>query len=110
MIERLARLLGEPERDPHGSAIPSAEGEIITRPYTTLAEKEEGDTVRVMEVQVREPEQLRYIGSLGLYPDAQVLILEQAPFDGPLSIEVDGKQHVISRRIAERILVEENGG
>jgi Mn-dependent DtxR family transcriptional regulator len=28
LIERLARLLGEPERDPHGNAIPTAAGEV----------------------------------------------------------------------------------
>lgn len=30
LIERLARMLNDPERDPHGRAIPTAEGEMDT--------------------------------------------------------------------------------
>src|SRR5690606_29181640 len=83
LIERLARLLGEPERDPHGSAIPTAQGELAQDEYPTLADLAAGDTVRIVEVRVHEPEQLRYLGSLDLYPGARVQVIEAAPFDGP---------------------------
>lgn len=105
LVERLAKLLGEPQRDPHGSAIPTAEGEMDRSPYPALAELEAGSEARVLEVQVQEPEQLRYLGSLDLYPGAQVEITEQAPFGGPVSLTVNGRPRVLSRAMAERIRV-----
>ena len=106
LIERLARLLGEPERDPHGSAIPSAAGEIDDAVFPSLAEARPGDAARVVEVRVQEPEQLRYLGSLGLYPGAELEIMECAPFEGPISLRVGGEPRVLSISLAERIRVE----
>lgn len=105
LIERLARLLGEPDRDPHGSAIPSASGEMEQVDYPLLAELVPGTAARVVEVRVQEPEQLRYVGSLGLYPDARVEVVECAPFEGPISLRVNREPRVIARALAERIRV-----
>ena len=105
LIERLARLLGEPERDPHGSAIPTAEGEVDQAIYPALADLEAGDKVRIVEVAVHEPEQLRYLGSLDLYPGAEVEVVEAAPFDGPISMHVNGRLRVLSRALARQLYV-----
>lgn len=106
LIERLARLLGEPQRDPHGSAIPTAEGEVDRAVYPSLADLAVGDTVRIVEVTVHEPEQLRYLGSLELYPGARVKVIESAPFDGPISITVNGEPRVLARALARQLFVE----
>lgn len=105
LIERLARLLGEPERDPHGSAIPTAEGEVDQAIYPALADLEAGDRARIVEVAVHEPEQLRYLGSLDLYPGAEVEVVESAPFDGPISMHVNGMLRVLSRALARQLYV-----
>jgi DtxR family transcriptional regulator, Mn-dependent transcriptional regulator len=105
LIERLAGLLGEPERDPHGSAIPTAEGELNRVEYPVLADVEAGSAARVVEVRVKEPDQLRYLGSLGLYPGAELEVVEIAPFEGPLSLRVGGESRVIARALAQRIHV-----
>ena len=110
LIERLARLLGEPERDPHGNAIPSAEGEMDRAHYPALSEVEPGEPTRVLEVQVEEPEQLRYLGSLDLYPGAEVEIRSKQPFDGPISLVVNGEPQVISHSLARRIRVRSDAG
>lgn len=105
LIERLARFLGEPERDPHGSVIPTASGEIEQVDYPLLADLGAGAFARVMEVRVQEPEQLRYVGSLGLYPDARVEVVECAPFEGPMTLRVGKEPRVIARALAQRIRV-----
>lgn len=105
LIERLARLLGEPARDPHGSVIPTAEGEVDSEVYPTLAETRPGDRGRVVEVSLQEPEQLRYLGSLDLYPGASLEVVECAPFDGPISLNVNGEARIIGRHLAEQIHV-----
>jgi DtxR family Mn-dependent transcriptional regulator len=110
LIERLARLLGEPERDPHGSAIPSAEGEMDTMRYPALAELEPGEATRILEVEVHEPEELRYLGSLDLYPGSQVEVRSKSPFEGPISLLVNGEPQVISHALAQRIRVRSGAG
>ncbi|HEV2149082.1 MAG TPA: metal-dependent transcriptional regulator [Longimicrobiaceae bacterium] len=105
LIERLARLLGEPERDPHGNAIPSAEGEMDRAQYPALAEVQPGESTRVLEVEVEEPDQLRYLGSLDLYPGSEVEVRSKQPFEGPISLVVNGEPQVISHSLAQRIRV-----
>ncbi|HEX2189286.1 MAG TPA: metal-dependent transcriptional regulator [Longimicrobiaceae bacterium] len=105
LIERLARLLGEPDRDPHGAAIPSAEGEMDRALYPALAEMEPGECTRVLEVEVDQPEQLRYLGSMDLYPGAEVEVRSKQPFEGPISLVVNGEPQVISHSLAQRIRV-----
>jgi DtxR family transcriptional regulator, Mn-dependent transcriptional regulator len=105
LIERLARLLGGPERDPHGSAIPTATGEVDRIQYPALSDIRTGETAHVLEVQVSEPEQLRYLGSLELYPGAEVVVTERAPFEGPVSVQVNGTSRVLARALADRIRV-----
>jgi DtxR family Mn-dependent transcriptional regulator len=110
LIERLAKLLGEPERDPHGAAIPTAEGQVDRRHYPALGELEPGQPRRVLEVEVEEPEQLRYLGSLDLYPGAEVEVLNKSPFEGPISLSVNGQPQVISHSLAQRIRVRPDAG
>lgn len=107
LIERLATLLGDPARDPHGAAIPSPDGEIDRVPYPCLAEVEVGNAVRVLEVTTGDAEHLRYLGSMELYPGAQVEVTSKAPFDGPLSLMVNGVAHVLDFGMAARIRVTE---
>ncbi|MDP9349063.1 MAG: metal-dependent transcriptional regulator [Gemmatimonadota bacterium] len=109
LIERLARLLGEPERDPHGSVIPSPEGEMDTARYPALTDVEPGESTRILEVEVHEPEQLRYLGSLDLYPGSQVEVQGKSPFEGPISLLVNGAPQVISHALAQRIRVRSAG-
>lgn len=110
LIERLARLLGGPERDPHGSAIPSATGEVDLAVYPTLGDVRPGDTGRIVEVRIQEPEELRYLGTLDLYPGASVAVIERAPFEGPLSLVVNGVSRVLARSLADRIHVDLTAG
>jgi DtxR family Mn-dependent transcriptional regulator len=105
LIERLARLMGEPDRDPHGSAIPTAEGEVDRGAYPALGDLAPGEMRQVLEVQVQEADQLRYLGSLNLRPGARVQVVEKSPFEGPVSLSVNGAPAVISHSLAQRIRV-----
>jgi DtxR family transcriptional regulator, Mn-dependent transcriptional regulator len=105
LIERLVELLGEPDRDPHGSAIPTAEGEVDREAYPSLADLAPGDTRRILEVQVQVPEQLRYLGTLNLRPGVAVRVIERSPFEGPVSLSVEGEPVVISHALARLIRV-----
>ena len=93
--ERIDRLLGYPQRDPHGDPIPRGDGDHDDRPGPTLAAAAVGGRVRVERVSDRDPEALRYLGELGIRPDAVLTVLEHAPFGGPTWVELDGQRHAL---------------
>ncbi len=105
--ERIAAALNHPEFDPHGDPIPALDGTMAVVETMALAEMAAGERVKVSRVvDDSNSELLRYLAGLGLVPGAAVRVVEVAPFQGPLSIEIDGAAHVIGRRPAELILVE----
>jgi DtxR family Mn-dependent transcriptional regulator len=99
--------LGYPTRDPHGDPIPSRDGEIDIVPGTRLLDLAAGETATVVRVSDRDPEQLRYLGDLGLFPGITVTVVEQLPFEGPIKIRIDTAEHMIGRPLAAAVHVEE---
>ncbi|HEY8106695.1 MAG TPA: metal-dependent transcriptional regulator [Gemmatimonadales bacterium] len=104
LIERMAEALGNPDADPHGEPIPTAEGwveEVLTTP---LADIPAGETVEVRRVTAGDPDRLRYLGSVGLQPGVMVTVLERQPFSGPITIRVAEHERVIGHELAESLL------
>lgn len=60
----------------------------------------------VSQVSDRDPEQLEYLGSIGLFPGAAVQLIERLPFDGPLRIRVADQEAVIGPPLARLVMVE----
>jgi DtxR family Mn-dependent transcriptional regulator len=102
---RMDSVLGHPTRDPHGDPIPSREGRIDTVSGIQLVDLQPGESAIVTRVSDRDPEQLRYLGGLGLYPGATVVLSERLPFDGPLRIQVGDAEHIIGRSLATAVHV-----
>ncbi len=104
--ERIATILGNPKFDPHGDPIPDVDGSIETIPMVPLIETAVGTTTQIARIQDdANSEMLRYLAELGLTLGKTVKILNVAPFDGPLTIEIDGQETVIGNAIATAILV-----
>ena len=57
------------------------------------------------QVSDNNPEMLRYLGEIGIYPNVQLHILDRAPFDGPLHIRVNGIEHHIGVAVSDNIMV-----
>lgn len=103
--ERIEEMLGFPTHDPHGAPIPNADGEIAQRPTQPLASLEAAEAVIVAEVDDSDPAFLRYVAELGLFPGVTIAVLKREPFNGPLSLQIDGTEFAIGREAAERIKV-----
>jgi len=101
MVERMATALGNPDVDPHGDPIPTADGSIHELSCTPLSDIPVGETVEIHRVHESQPERLRYIASLGLRPGVHVTVLDRQPFDDLVSIEVGGERHVIGRELGQ---------
>jgi DtxR family Mn-dependent transcriptional regulator len=104
---RLDSLLGFPSTDPHGDPIPRDGADLIPGP--TLLQTPAGAEGTVSRVSDRDPEQLRYLGSLGIVPGARVAVLEHLPFEGPVRVRVLSKdnepavEHILGRVLAEAV-------
>jgi DtxR family transcriptional regulator, Mn-dependent transcriptional regulator len=105
LIDRMAAAIGEPETDPHGAPIPTREGTLDEPALSTLADAEPGTRVRIERVGDRDAPRLRYLAELGIRPGTHVEIVARAPFDGPITLRVGRKAHVIGTSLAKGILV-----
>ncbi len=99
------RALGYPTRDPHGDPIPTAELLLQSDEMVCLSDLEAGSMTVVRRVPDGDPELLRYLATLGLVPAEEVTVVDQAPFDGPVTVEVRGARHAIGRSLAAQIEV-----
>ncbi len=105
VTERLAEVLERSETCPHGHPIPTAQGEVAveaTKPLTELGPGEKGLVQYIVE---ERSDLLRYLKDLGLVPEATVHLEAKAPFEGPLTVGVEGKQHILGQRAASLIMV-----
>ncbi len=99
LVERMAAVLGNPTADPHGDPIPAADGSIEEPELIALSNVAPGRTIELCRVDEGQADRLRYIASIGLTPGAVVSVIERQPFEGPITIEVDGQTHVIANEL-----------
>lgn len=104
LIDRMAGALGNPRFDPHGDPIPEADGTIAQIRYVPLATVREGEKVTIRRVDSSDPGHLRYLAEQGLMPGARVRLLDRQPFQGPIRLEVEGRERVIGHEIASLVL------
>ncbi len=107
--DRIDEFLGYPVTDPHGSPIPRRDGTMLVRQCSALVEVEPDTLVKVVEVSDHDPELLRYLGTIGLYPETEMTVVSRQPFKGPIIVQMTGKEHPIGRNAAKYILVEKAG-
>ncbi len=103
--ERMDEILGNPTTDPHGSPIPTRDLEMIEPEHPELSALVAGQSAVVAEVGDEDSAMLRYFAELGLFPEAKVEVIEVAPFDGPLTLRVEGTECTIGRRAAGHVFV-----
>lgn len=105
--ERIAAALGYPEFDPHGDPIPAKDGTISLVELEHLSAVSSGQKVWVRRIiDDANSELLRYLAEMGLTPGTAITVESIAPFDGPLTLKIDGESKIIGRNVAASILVE----
>ena len=96
MEERIFDLLGRPGLDPHGDPIPSRAGEYAAALHRPLTECRAGERLAVRRVSDRDPDKLRELARLGLRLGAQVEVVSESRFEGPIRVRVDGRQRGVA--------------
>lgn len=105
VVEALERFLGDPTVCPHGHPIPAADGSVAAMLGQSLDQVSPGSSGRVLRV-AEEEALLGYLGEIGLRPGAVVGVVGVEPFDGPMTIEIDGAQRPLAREVARHVTVE----
>ncbi|MBM3329517.1 MAG: metal-dependent transcriptional regulator [Calditrichaeota bacterium] len=106
-IERLAKFLEYPERDPHGAPIPHTDGSIASDDSVLLLDWSAGVEAIVAQVGDEDDALLAYYGRLGIRPGARIRIVEKVPYEGGLVLEVNGQNCQIGLRAAGQVRVRE---
>lgn len=106
LARRLDEFLGHPGFCPHGSAIPRENGEIRVMPLRSLSTMTVGESSAVRRV-TEEKELLDYLESLGIRIGDSVTVLDAAPYEGPFTVEVNGRSVSLSYKAACRIDVDD---
>ena len=100
---RIDEQLGFPTHDPHGDPIPDARLNVALQDLRSLDALEPGEEATVKRVPDGDADLLRYLAGLTLVPGRRVTMRRSEPFGGPVTVDVDGSEHAISRELAERI-------
>jgi DtxR family Mn-dependent transcriptional regulator len=106
VADKLDEFMNYPDVCPHGSPIPKKDLKHPASTGITLADLEIGQAASVINVIIEyNSDFLRYLTSLELTPGATLKVLEKAPYDGTLTIEVNGNTRAIGREAASLIMV-----
>ncbi len=108
--ERIAAALGNPEHDPHGDPIPAYDLSLPYAADTALDKLRPGDQAIIKRVRDTDPDLLRHLSSLGIIPEAQVIIVDYSEFDGNIHLKTGDQPEVIvlGPRITKEIFIEQN--
>lgn len=105
VTEALAEFLGNPTTCPRGNPIPDEKGAFIPLNGIALSEVEVGKTVTALAVNATSTEVLKYLQERNILPGQTIKVLEAAPLDGPLTLQVDGKEVALGLSMAEFVIV-----
>jgi DtxR family Mn-dependent transcriptional regulator len=105
MEQRIFELLGRPELDPHGHAIPTLAGKVRSVSNRSLSECQAGEKVVVHDVSDDDPSKLREIGRRGLRPGTLIDVVASSEFEGPIEVRVKGRRESIPLGLARAMFV-----
>jgi DtxR family transcriptional regulator, Mn-dependent transcriptional regulator len=100
---RIDEKLGYPTHDPHGDPIPDAGLNVDRTALRSLEALEPGEEATVQRIPDGDAELLRYLAGLRLVPGRTVVMRRSEPFGGPVTVDVAGSEHAISRELAGQI-------
>jgi DtxR family Mn-dependent transcriptional regulator len=112
--ERMDRLCNYPTHCPHGDPIPRQDGSIPEEQLVALTALTPGQRGTLRRVGANEPSILRYLSQLKLMPGREVRLVDVAPFNGPVTLELlnltNGDRslpatQILGSELADRIFV-----
>jgi DtxR family transcriptional regulator, Mn-dependent transcriptional regulator len=107
MEQRIFELLGRPELDPHGHAIPTRGGKVRPISDRPLSECQVGEKVVVQGVSDEDPSRLRELERRGLMPGTRIEVVADSKFESPITVRINGRRSSVPLGLARAVFVEE---
>ncbi len=86
--ERMDRLCNYPTYCPHGDPIPRKDGAMPYDQFIPVVDLEQGQKATLRRVGLTDASILRYLSQLTLVPGRTLKLVERAPFNGPVTLEL----------------------
>ena len=106
MEQRIFELLGRPELDPHGHAIPTLAGKVRPLSDRPLSGCRAGERVVVQGVSDDDPVKLRELERRGLMPGTAIEVVAASEFEGPIEVRIKGRRMSVPLGLARAVFVE----
>jgi DtxR family Mn-dependent transcriptional regulator len=106
MEKRIFELLGRPELDPHGHAIPSVSGKVRPLSERPLSECRAGEKVVVEGVSDEDAGRLRELERRGLMPGTRIEVIAVSEYEGPIEVKIKGRRVSVPLGLARGMYVE----
>src|SRR5487761_236863 len=108
MEQRIFELLGRPELDPHGHAIPTLGGKVRPLSDRPLSECRAGEKVLEQGVSDDDPGRLRELERRHLLPGTRLEIVAESKFESPIECLIKGRRISVPLGLARAAFVEGN--
>lgn len=107
IVEKMDKVLGYPKLGPHGKPIPSRAGKIEKKLLTSLNNAKTGIPLRVVQIEEKDPEFLRFLSQKGLRPGSTITVTERATEFDTVTLQIgNGDPIVMGARSASSLLTE----
>jgi len=100
VVTRMEEMAGFPRRCPHGEPIPTADGRMPKVVDNPLTEVDVDQKYVISRANSHDEEKLKYLDTLGLKTGVHIKLIDRAPFEGPLQIQVGEQRHFVGHAIA----------
>ncbi|HZQ49701.1 MAG TPA: metal-dependent transcriptional regulator [Candidatus Dormibacteraeota bacterium] len=108
MEARIFELLGRPEIDPHGHAIPTLTGKLRSSSDRALSDCAAGETVVVQGVSDDDAPRLRELQRRRLTPGTRLEVVRASEYESPIECRIDKRRVTIPLGLARAVFVEES--
>jgi DtxR family Mn-dependent transcriptional regulator len=108
MEQRIFELLGRPELDPHGHAIPTLAGKVRPVSDRPLSETHAGERVIVQGVSDDDPQRLRELERRRLLPGTRIAVVAGSEYEGPIEVRIRGRRESVPLGLARAMFVAED--
>ena len=104
-FDKMDEILDYPRIDPHGEPIPDKDGNIISLNLQKLTGCKVGEEVVFASVTLSDDAFLNYLTERKILLNTKLKILKIEDFDKSITVDIDGKIEVLSKKATDKILV-----
>ncbi|HNF95038.1 MAG TPA: metal-dependent transcriptional regulator [Anaerolineales bacterium] len=105
VTEALAGFLNHPLTCPRGNPIPDEHGVFAPLKGRVISELKPGESATVLAVSATDTEVLKYLQDKKILPGQELKFIEAAPFQGPLTVSVNGKEVALGLSLVDYVIV-----